>query len=92
MSSLSGPQTPPHCLVIPAWISGRIFSEIRAGAWPSAHPPRHPFLSCFCSAPPGYLVRGRPAASARQDVASFQLGQEAIPPAPVPGLKLTRWF
>lgn len=63
-------------------------------AWPSAHLTTwHPFLSCFCSAL-DYLVReGRPAACpARQGVHSFRLGQEAIPPAPVPGTQAHQWF
>ena len=66
---------------------------MRTGRLPGPQPTltQHPFLSCSCSAPPGHLVR-EARCPPKQDVASFWLGQEAIPPAPVPGLRLTQRF
>lgn len=84
-----------HRLLPVAWQScldkRSILSEIRAGCLASPH-----------SAPLPLLLLQRPSWSsgergplpcpAKQDVASLRLGQEAIPPAPVPGLRLTQRF
>lgn len=86
-----------HRLLPVAWQScldkQRILSEILQAAWSSAHPHSAPLPLLLLQRPAWSSgERGPLACPAKQDVASLPLGQKAIPPALVPGLRLTQRF